>query len=156
MNITPWRRRNLLPTLRTDFDALFDPFLRTEFATRLPEVFRGAGVPPVNLAETDTAFRASIELPGLEEDDIEIQLIGNQLVVSGERKWEEEKKEKDYYRVESQYGTFHRGIDLPDGLRLDPDAINATYKKGMLEIEIPKVEPKPAAKIKVQSKTKTR
>jgi HSP20 family protein len=149
--VIPWRRR--APGLRTDFDyfdALFDPLFRTQFTTQLPEAFRN--VPPVNLAEDEKCFRASIELPGMEEKDIEISILGHQLVISGERKWEQEKKEKDYYRVESQYGQFRRAIDLPEGLRTDSDAVNATYKKGILEIEIPKVEPKPAAKVKIKNK----
>ena len=154
MNVIPWRRRSMAPAGRGELEGAFGPFFdsfwSTPFATHLPEAFRGAGVPPVNLAEDDEALRVSIELPGLDEKDIEVEIVGNRLVVSGERKWKDEKKQKDSYLVESQYGQFRRVIDLPDGLRTDGDSIVAKYAKGMLEIEIPKVEPRPAAKIEVK------
>ncbi|MEE8467019.1 MAG: Hsp20/alpha crystallin family protein, partial [Planctomycetota bacterium] len=66
-------------------------------------------------------------------------------------KWKEEKKEKEYHRVESQYGSFQRNITLPEGARLDSNSVEATYEKGILKITIPKVEPTPACKIKVKA-----
>ena len=93
----------------------------------------------------------SIELPGLSEKDIQVQLVGQQLIVAGERKWEDEKKGKEFHRVESQYGAFRRSIQLPENARVDADALVATYKKGVLEISVPKMEPTPAAKIPVKA-----
>ena len=109
-------------------------------------------MPAINLADTEKFFVATVELPGLEMDDIDIQLVGKQLVITGERKWEKEQKDKDFYRVESQYGTFRRAVELPEGLALDPEKVDASYAKGMLEIRIPKLEPKPATHIKVKVK----
>lgn len=151
MKLVPWRARNLPSTMRTDLESLFDEFFdgHTRGSTNLPEVFRRGPVPALNLAETPKEFTATLELPGLDEKDIDIQLLGNRLIVSGERKWETESKDKEYFRVESEYGAFRRAIDLPDGLVTNSESIRATFKKGLLEIRIPKVEPKPAAKVKI-------
>jgi HSP20 family protein len=153
MKVIPWFQQSPVATLSTDFEGLFKDFFGGN-RSRLPEAFRGASMPAVNLADTEKEFVASVELPGLDEKDIEIQVLGSQLVISGERKWEEEKTDKEYYRIESQYGAFRRAIELPEGLNLDSDAIKANYEKGMLEVRIPKVEPRPAAKIKVKARGK--
>jgi HSP20 family protein len=126
------------------FDWEGDPF---EGLTR---VWERGGVPPLNFGESDNSYEISLELPGMDEKDIHIQIIGNQLVITGERKWESEKKAKDYTRVECQYGAFRRAITLPETARLDRDAIEAHYDKGMLDIRVPKYEPKPVVEIPVK------
>lgn len=146
MNLIPWTDRSLA-SFRNEFDEMLSRFGRGE----LPAVFGRATFPPVNVSETEKSWTVSVELPGLAEKDINVQVLGRHLVVSGERKWEEEKKNKEFHRVESQYGSFQRTIPLPENLRLDPDAITATYKRGMLEVTLPKLEPTPAAKILVKS-----
>ena len=150
MNLIPWRGRNDLTSFRSELDDLFGRFFESDLASHLPAVFRRDGMPPVDVAETEKDWRISIQLPGMSEKDIQVQLLGRQLVVSGERKWEEQKKGKEYHRVESQYGAFERSLVLPEDSRLDPDAIDATYKKGILTVRIPKVEPTPAKKIAVK------
>ncbi len=153
MNLIPWRGRNDLVGFRSEMDKLFDSFFTEgERFSHLPEAFRSGPIPPVNVAETEKEFLVTVELPGLEEKDIQVQLFGAQLVISGERKWDQEKKGKEFHRVESQYGSFKRVIELPEGTRAEPDSIAATYQKGVLEIRLQKVEPKPAAKILVKAK----
>ncbi len=153
MNITPWRKRNELSSQTSDLDQLFQRWFDDSAWGRsnLPETFRRSNAPPVNIAESEKAWTISVELPGLEEKDIQVQVMGDQLVIAGERKWESEKKNKEFHRVESQYGAFQRSITLPENARTEPDAIAATYKRGMLEITLPKVEPTPAAKIPVKT-----
>jgi HSP20 family protein len=73
-------------------------------------------------------------------------------VLKGERKWENEKKEKECFRSESQYGSFQRAILLPEGLNLETKAMVAKLEKGVLEVRIPKLTPKPAARIKIEAK----
>jgi HSP20 family protein len=85
-------------------------------------------------------------MPGVEEQDIHVQLMGNQLTIRGERKWES----KGFHRVETQLGHLERTIVLPTTLRLDPNAVQATCRRGMLEIVIPKMEATPATKIPVR------
>jgi HSP20 family protein len=146
-----WRERAPLASFNPDFDNWMESVFDLG-SSKLPETFRRTPMPAVNLAESGKEFVATIEVPGLEEKDVSVQILGDQLVISGERKWEEEKKDKEFYRVESQYGAFKRVLPLPDGLNLDADAVSAKLTKGILEIHIPKTEPKPAAKIKVSSK----
>ncbi len=153
MSLIPWRK-NEGALATSDFEDLFktlwDPF--NGFKSRLPAAFEARNVPPMNVSETEHHFRVTLELPGLEAKDVNIELMGNQLSVSGERRWEEEKKGKEFHRVESQYGTFSRTLSLPENLRLERESIEATFQKGILEIKVPKLEPTPAAKIPIRSK----
>jgi HSP20 family protein len=150
MKLMPWRQRQVpadpFEFTRNPFSGFFDD----RWESHLPEVFRGVETPRVDLAETDEEIIAKIELPGMKEEDIQVQVFSNQLVVSGERKWEDEKKEKNYYRVESQYGEFRRVIDLPEGLRTGPDEIDATYEKGILTVRIQKAEAQSPVRIPVK------
>lgn len=150
MSLIPWSDR-ALASFRNEFDEMLSRFGRGDIESRLPAIFARTTFPPVNVSETEKNWTVTVELPGLAEKDIDVQVMGRQLVVSGERKYEEEKKNKEYHRVESQYGSFQRTIPLPENIRLDPDSITATYRRGMLEVILPKIEPTPAAKIPVKS-----
>ena len=154
MSLIPWRRQAGTMTLPDDFEELLkgfgDPF--NGYRSRLPAVFEARNHPAMNVSESEQHYTVTLELPGMEAKDINIEVMGNQLTVSGERKWEEEKKGKEYHRVESQYGSFSRTLTLPENLRLDRESIDATFQKGILEIKVPKVEPTPAAKIPIKSK----
>ena len=154
MSLIPWRRQEGPLALQDEFDDLWNGFTEpfNGIRSRLPAAFQARGTPPMNVSESENHFLVSVELPGLEVKDISIELMGNQLQISGERKWEEEKKGKEYHRVESQYGSFSRSLTLPENLRLDRDSIEATFQRGILEIRIPKVEPTPAAKIPIKGK----
>jgi HSP20 family protein len=153
MDITTLPERTTLPgllTQRWNWDDFFKlPWFENGPKTRLPEVFRTTSLPPVNVSETDKAFVIAVDLPGLEEKDIDVKLMGNQLILSAERKWEEEKKGKEFHRVESQFGRFERSVTLPDNVKAG--ACEGVYKKGVLTITVPKVEPTPATKISVKA-----
>ena len=95
MKIVPWRNRGELTPVRDEFEELFKRFFDRGMDSRLPAAFERATVPPVNVAETEKNWQITLDLPGLDEKDIQVQLMGRQLVVSGERKWEAEKKGKD-------------------------------------------------------------
>jgi HSP20 family protein len=153
-NLTPWRRNDVAlssPALASWIQKFFDDdnwFNLAPLTSRLPEAFTGATWPPVNVAEGEKEMTVTVELPGLEEKDINVSFQGNLLTVRAERKFEEEKKDKQFRRLESQYGTLERTLTMPDNLR--HDAIEARYKNGILTLTIPKVEPTPATKIKVK------
>lgn len=157
MNIIPWKKRSGTPHMRGDFDDLMTRFMEpfhfglSDITNRLPETFTSKRVPAMNIAETEKTFTVTLELPGMDEEDIDIELMGNQLQISGERKWEEEQEGKEFHRVESQFGKFQRTLTLPDNLRLDGAEVEATFTKGILEIVIPKVEPTPVAKIRIRN-----
>jgi len=155
MSLIPWRRQNEGSlALQDEFDELWkafnDPF--NGFQRRLPVPFEAKSFPPMNVSESEHHLTVTLELPGMDAKDVTIEMMGNQLSITGERKWEDEKKGKEYHRVESQYGKFSRTLTLPENLRLDRESIVATFQKGILEIRVPKVEPTPAAKIPIQSK----
>jgi HSP20 family protein len=152
MNIVPRRRAGELTNTPNDWMRSMRRFFDDDFA--LPPLFEGQQAmvaPPLNIGETDKQYSISVELPGMNEKDIEVQVLGDALVISGERKWEDEKKNKEYHRIESHYGRFERRVTLPANAKLDGDAVTASYKKGVLEVLVPKVEPTPLAKIPVKA-----
>jgi HSP20 family protein len=150
MKLVPWGNKSPTQLFSGDLENWMEEFFKST-SNRLPEVFQRGNAPALNLADTTSEFVVTVELPGVSEKDVTVQVVGKQLVVSGERKWEEEKKDKEYYRVESQYGAFRRAVALPEGLNTDADAVSAKLEKGVLEVRIPKVEPRPAASIKVHT-----
>ncbi len=107
-------------------------------------------VPSVNTRESEFAYHIEVDLPGIPKEDIEISTEDNVLTISGERKLKEEKKEEDYYKVESVYGKFSRSFTLPE--KIDTSAIQAEYNDGVLEITIPKLkeEEKQPKKIEIK------
>lgn len=117
--------------MRRDMEDFF-----TSFARRWPATDVGAEAPAVNIAETKDAIEVTADLPGLDEKDIKVNLDGNRLVISGEKKKESEQKDKSWFVVERSYGAFHRGILLP----FEPaeNAVEATYEKGVLRLLVKK------------------
>jgi HSP20 family protein len=100
--------------------------------------FSGAWTPPVDIFETEDALVMKAELPGFTKDDISIELKENALTLRGERKHEMENKEENYHRRERVYGAFQRSFMLPT--TVDQNNVQATYKDGVLELRLPKVE----------------
>jgi HSP20 family protein len=150
LSLIPWRTRFPLLSRRGDnFADWVERFFEEPIAERLPEAFRGNLFPALNVAEDNKAMTITIELPGLEEKDIQVNVTGTTLTVSGERKWEEVKKDKQWHRVESQFGSFTRTVTLPNNLKTDQ--IEAVYNKGLLTLTIPKVEPTPTTKVKIKA-----
>ena len=98
--------------------------------------------PAVDVYEDEHKVTLKIEVPGIDEKDIDVQVENNTLTVRGERKIEKEEKEENYRRVERQYGSFVRTFTLPQ--TVDAEKVSATYDKGVLNIELPKkAEAKP-------------
>jgi HSP20 family protein len=94
--------------------------------------------PKVNLAETDGNFELSVDLPGIKPDEIKVELRNGNLVISGERKEENEEKGKTYHRVERSYGSFCRTIPLP--AKVEEGKIDAKFANGVLNVTLPKSE----------------
>lgn len=90
----------------------------------------------MDICETDDAIEITLDVPGLKRDDIEIDLSGDRLCVTGKREWKDEKKQKDYYRAERGYGEFSRTVRLP--AEVDASKVKADLKDGVLEIHVPK------------------
>jgi len=104
--------------------------------------------PAIDIAEKDNEFIVKAEVPGCKADDIDISVHGNMLTISGEKKAEEEKKEKGYYHMERSYGSFRRDLNLAS--EVDPAKIEAMCKDGVLSLKLPKTEKAKPIKVKVK------
>jgi HSP20 family protein len=138
------RNRNGLARLHSEMDDLFDGFFRG-----LDRPFAGYKTwPTIDVAEEENAVVVRAEVPGCKAEDIDISVYGNTLTISGEKKLEEEKKEKGYYYMESTYGSFRREVALPTDV--DQGKIDAVCKDGVLSITLPKAASAKAVKVKVK------
>jgi HSP20 family protein len=103
--------------------------------------------PAVDIYEDDNAIVIKAELPGMDKEDIVVELKDRVLTLKGERAYENEVNEDNYYRKERAYGKFHRAFVLPEGY--DPEKVDADFKDGVLKITVPKPEEKKSKKISV-------
>ena len=105
--------------------------------------------PSVNFAETETGYEVSIELPGMNPEDVQVEFKDGHLWVTGERKQESEEKGKTYHRVERRYGSFRRVIAI--GNEVDAEKVDATYKDGVLTVDIPKAAAAQPKRIQIKT-----
>lgn len=144
----------------------FEPFRElVNFQNQMNRIFQDYGrgsdelltsgtfVPPVDIYEDEHSINLKLEIPGIEEKDLDIKLENNTLTVRGERKFEKEEKEENFHRIERRYGAFARSFTLPN--TVDPDSVQASYENGILKITLAKrAEAKPK-QIKVTAAPKT-
>src|SRR5438874_11699223 len=98
--------------------------------------------PPVDIYEDEHSITLKLEVPGIDENDIDVRIDNNTLAVHGERKIEKDEKEENFRRVERQYGSFTRTFTLPNSV--DPGQVSAHYDKGVLKVKLAKkAEAKP-------------
>lgn len=151
-----WNRR---------FDSLFGrAFDLTPFRSMMPQRSNWSDwgnqwnsfVPAVNVSESDTEYRVTAELPGMDEKEVEVSLNKGSLIIRGEKRDEHEDRSKGYYRVERSYGTFQRAIPLPE--EVDAERVDATFEKGVLTVTLPKlpVEQTGARKISIKTEQSQR
>jgi HSP20 family protein len=132
--------------LRREIDQLFDgfgsrwrPFGSSRAFELEPSWPRGTAwnlAPAVDVAERETEYEITAELPGLDEKDIEVKLANGTLTIRGEKKEEREEKRKDYHLSERRYGSFTRSFSVPEGV--DAEKIEAGFSKGVLTVKLPK------------------
>lgn len=133
---SPWRE---MMNMREEIDRFFEE----------PQALRdGAYHPSVSIRETDKELVIEADIPGVKEEDVDIEIEDNKVIIRGVRKSREESKGRDYYHVESSYGSFSRIITLPS--YVDSNRAEAQIKEGILEIRVPKVEPRKVKKISVK------
>ena len=104
--------------------------------------------PALDISENENEFVVKAEVPGCKAEDIDISVHDSRLTISGEKKQEEEKKEKGYYHIERSYGSFRRDLSLESPV--DPSKIEAACKNGVLTIKLPKTEKNRSVKVKVK------
>jgi HSP20 family protein len=133
MTIVRWEPLRELGTLQTEMNRLFN----TVFDGPAPSgATMRRWMPPMDLVESDDHFVLRADLPGMSEDDVNIELEDSTLTISGERKSEHEAKNEGFYRVERATGAFSRSLTLPKGV--DPESVTARFDRGVLEVRIPK------------------
>lgn len=147
------RRSNRLPAFwrRDPLTALREEMndLRTKFFGDLDEGwFAGEMLPSLDMSETDTSIEVRMDLPGIAAKDIDVQVNGNVLTVSGQRQEEKEEKGRTYHRVERRSGSFSRSVTLP--CSVNENEVAAEQHDGVLTITLPKTEESKAHRIKVK------
>jgi HSP20 family protein len=128
-------RFNPFDDLRRMEARLFEPFFRMPYFS---EEMKATGwTPAVDVLEETDRIIVKVEAPGVEEKNLNVTFEDGILTISGERQFER-KDDRNYHRIERAYGTFTRTFTLPRSV--DPSAISANYRNGVLEVEIPKKE----------------
>ncbi len=146
MALIRWEPVRELSTIQNEMNRLFNTFFDAPAAANGGSVMR-RWVPAMDLVETEDDFVLRADLPGLSEQDVNIELEDSVLTISGERKAQHEERKEGYYRVERSFGAFARSLTLPEGV--DPAGVHAAFDKGVLEVRIPKPEERKPRKVAI-------
>jgi HSP20 family protein len=156
--LTPSRARprgltgfNPLMSLNRDINRLFDDLLQPSALPTMadPALATALITPQMNVSETDTEIRVAAELPGVDLDDLEVDVMDDMLVIRGEKRLERSDEDENFHFVECAYGSFQRTLQLP--FAADPDQVQANFENGVLSITVPKSDQQQRAhRIEVQ------
>lgn len=133
--------RTMIPA-RTVFDRLFDGF-----GLSFPVEEERTWMPAFDVAENDTEYLLSAELPGIEDKDLDVSIAEGILTVKGEKRRDSEDKGENYHRLERFYGSFERRFAVPENVLTDK--VEATFKNGVLKLALPKGQETKARKIAI-------
>ncbi len=152
MALVRWEPVRELTTLQHEMNRLFSTFFDSPFTTSSTDAAAGTTaprrwVPAMDLTETEDHFVLRADLPGLGEEDVKLEVEDRVLTIAGERRSEHEVKKGGFHRVERGSGSFSRSLTLPEGV--DPDAIAASFDKGVLEVRIPKPEERKPRRVEI-------
>jgi HSP20 family protein len=136
MALIRWDPIRDLDSLQSDMNRLFDRFFEGGRGANGGAVRRW--IPAMDLVESEDHLVLRADLPGMKEDDVDIEIKDGVLTISGERKSEHEEKGEGFHRVERAFGRFSRSLSLPDGV--DAKKVAASFKDGVLEVKVPKPE----------------
>ena len=140
-----WKNQEI-NKIKRDIDRLFSRIL-DDF--RFPSFMTGLRTAPlIDLEETKDSVIIRADIPGLNPDDIDISVTEDRLNIKGEIRREHTGQGINYFRTERQYGTFYREIQLP--CRIRPDDVTATYKDGVLKIQLPKCSPERPKTVRIK------
>jgi HSP20 family protein len=147
--LTRWDPFRELATLQDRLNRMLPDFGRSgdELTTT------GAFVPPVDIYEDEHSIVVKVEVPGVDQKDIDVRLENNTLTIRGERKFEKEEKEENFHRIERRYGSFVRSFTLPD--TVNPDDVKAEYDNGVLKVRLGKRADAKPKQIKIDVGGKT-
>ena len=138
MVVTRWDPFRELASLQNRVNGLFQDYGRGQDELTTTSSF----VPAVDVYEDEHKVTLKLEIPGVNQEDLDIRLENNTLTVHGERKFEKEEKEENFHRIERRYGSFARSFTLPN--TIDTENVHASYENGVLKLELAKrAEAKP-------------
>lgn len=147
MAITRWDPFRDVLALQNRMNSIFQEYNRNNQGEG-DSLVTAAFVPPVDIYEDEHKIVLKLEVPGMKESDLDIQIENNVLTVKGERKFEKEEKEENFHRIERRYGSFYRSFTIPN--TVNPESVKASYDAGVLKVELEKrAEAKPK-QIKVE------
>jgi HSP20 family protein len=138
MAITRWDPYREVVALQNRFNSLFRDMNEGE-----SPLTTASFVPAVDIYEDDKKVMLKLEVPGIEQKDLDVSVENNTLTVKGERKFENEEKEENFHRIERRYGSFYRAFTLPS--TVDTESVAASYNAGVLKLELkkkPEAQPK--------------
>jgi HSP20 family protein len=147
MTIVRWEPLREFSTLQNEMNRLFNTVFDAPAGAGNGGSAMRRWMPPMDLLETDDHFVLRADLPGMSEEDVSIELEDTTLTVSGRRKAEHEERSEGAYRVERAFGSFSRSLTLPQGV--DPEAVTASFDKGVLEVRVPKPEQRKPKRIAI-------
>ena len=153
MNIIRWDPLRDLTTLRERMNRLFEEAYTSRGEEK--DLVSSKWNPSVDIYEKENAIVLKAELPGIDENDIELKIEDSTLTLKGDRKFEKETKEENYHRIERSYGSFYRSFTLPRNI--DQDKIKAESENGILKVTLPKkaeLKPKKVKILKPKSASK--
>jgi len=134
---------NPIGQLHHEMERLFDRFFHSFGMGKsgyeslpFPRLTDGLLKPTLDLGATDKAYTVTVEIPGVDEKDIKLEIINDSLTIRGEKKQETEEKDKNFYRLERSYGSFQRVLSLPEDI--NQDGVKANFKKGILTVTMPR------------------
>jgi HSP20 family protein len=141
-----------ISNLQRDINRLFDDFFDRPFglSSFWEDRMEGGFIPKLDISDTDQEIMISMDLPGMDPEDIDLSISGKTLTIRGKKSSEEEQKDKQYYRRERSYGSFTRSVPLPGDV--DADKIDASYKRGVLAIHLPKLPDEKSSAKKISIK----
>lgn len=148
MTLVPWEPFRNLVALQDRMNRLFDETMQAGKDTELMRT--GTWAPVVDIYENEDEIVLSAEIPGVDMEDVDVQVRDNTLTLKGERKMEKPVKQENYHRVERAYGPFMRAFSLPASV--DQERISAHYARGVLEIKMPKTARSKPSQIKIDVK----
>jgi HSP20 family protein len=144
-SLVPRNTTNPLVSWHKEMNDLFDKFNRD---LEIPSLDSKDFSPRVEVKDQEKGYLVKVEIPGIEEKDLDVTLKDNSLILAGERKSESTKEDKGHYFSEFSYGSFYRAIPLEE--EVNQDKVNAKYQNGILTVELEKVESKQSKAKKIQ------
>ncbi|HKV73403.1 MAG TPA: Hsp20/alpha crystallin family protein [Gemmatimonadales bacterium] len=140
--------RPAAPTFHSEFDRLFDQFTRAGFFGTPDPKFEMLWSPSLDFSETEKEYLVRLEVPGIPRDDLEVNLDGRILTISGRREVAKEESNEDFFWREREQGRFVRSVNLPASV--DPARVNAVCADGVMTVHLPKAEPAVKSRIPVK------